>query len=175
MKPESLLRLYPRAWRERYGAEFLAMLEGRLLTARESLDIACSCVAEWSRRPVAGPTVVATGAAVVAEAVGRLLRGFAAEPPAVIMPVIIVLAIIGIGYLLWRSNEWLFERQPYTGRRQVRVGLALALIAGIISAWTGSTHRPTVAWFVRPNAAFFWVWILWSARLRSTQRPLDVD
>ena len=27
MRPETLLRLYPRAWRERYGEEFLALLE----------------------------------------------------------------------------------------------------------------------------------------------------
>lgn len=34
-----LLRLYPAAWRRRYGAEFLALLEARPLTARVLLDV----------------------------------------------------------------------------------------------------------------------------------------
>lgn len=34
-----LVRLYPRAWRRRYEAEFLALLEQQALTARDILDI----------------------------------------------------------------------------------------------------------------------------------------
>jgi len=173
MKPATLLRLYPRAWRERYGDEFLAMLDGRRLTARESLDIVGSCVSEWSRRPVVGPTVAAMGAGVIAELVGRFLRGAAFPPPFVILALIVALVLMGIGYILWRLNEWLFERSPHTGRRVTRAGLALALIAGVTSVWTES--RPAVAWVVVTNPAFFWTWIIWSARLRSTRQPLSVD
>jgi hypothetical protein len=173
MTPRSLLRLYPRAWRERYGDEFLAMLDGRRLTAREALDIVGSSVGEWSRRPVVGPIVAATGAGMIAELVGRLLRGVASPPPFAILSLIVVFVAIGIGYILWRLNEWLFERSPHTGRRVTRAGLALALIAGATSVWTES--RPTVAWVVVTNPAFFWTLIIWSARLRSTRRPQSVD
>lgn len=174
MKPATLLRLYPRAWRERYAEEFLAMLGGRRLTTRDSLDIAQSGVSEWSRRPLAGPALVATCAAVTAEVFGHLLRRFAVFPPGLVTPFSVVLVVIGIGYLLWRLNEWLFERSPHAGRRHVQVGLALSLIAGVISVWTGSAHRPIAALVVLTNPAFFWASIIWSAHVRPPQPPLDL-
>jgi hypothetical protein len=39
MKPETLLRLYPRAWRERYREEVLAMFGGAPLSLRQSIDL----------------------------------------------------------------------------------------------------------------------------------------
>jgi hypothetical protein len=40
MNRQTLLRLYPRRWRERYGDEFLAMLEQQPVTASVVLDVA---------------------------------------------------------------------------------------------------------------------------------------
>jgi hypothetical protein len=40
MNRQTLLRLYPRRWRERYGDEFLALLEQHPVTAAVALDVA---------------------------------------------------------------------------------------------------------------------------------------
>lgn len=52
MKPESLLRLYPRKWRERYGEEVLALIEqsgdrGWHL----ALDLLLGCASAWVAAP----------------------------------------------------------------------------------------------------------------------------
>lgn len=170
MKPESLLRLYPRAWRERYGEEFLAMVGHRPLNRHESLDIVGAAVVEWTRQPVAGPVIVACASGIAASVSGRLLRVVAVPPSQIISDVAVFLASFAIGYILWRSNEWLFERTPHTGRHSIQIGLALAITAGVFGAWTESTHIKSLVWWLRPNAAFFWAGILWSARLQSILR-----
>jgi hypothetical protein len=52
-----LLRCYPRAWRERYGAEFAALLEASPLTLGRLLDAVCSATdahgRQWRRRLMA--------------------------------------------------------------------------------------------------------------------------
>jgi len=48
MKPETLLRLYPRAWRERYSDEVLAMV-GREVTPAVALDMARGAFRERAR------------------------------------------------------------------------------------------------------------------------------
>ena len=47
MRIESLLRLYPRAWRDRYGEEFVAMLGPRSLNAQQVMDIVFGAVDAW--------------------------------------------------------------------------------------------------------------------------------
>jgi len=47
MRREHLLRLYPRAWRERYGVEFLATIEHGPLRSREAIDIVFGAIDAW--------------------------------------------------------------------------------------------------------------------------------
>lgn len=47
MKARWLLRLYPRAWRERYGDEFLALLEARPMGPRVVGDVLKAVTGEW--------------------------------------------------------------------------------------------------------------------------------
>lgn len=42
-----VLRLYPRAWRERYGDELLALLESEPLNARTVRDVTGAAIGEW--------------------------------------------------------------------------------------------------------------------------------
>lgn len=49
MKHRWLLRLYPHAWRERYGDEFAALLEQSPATWRTLADVVRAAGAEWSR------------------------------------------------------------------------------------------------------------------------------
>jgi len=46
-----LLRLYPRAWRERYEEEVLALVEQTGLTAGHAFDLARGAAREWVRLP----------------------------------------------------------------------------------------------------------------------------
>jgi hypothetical protein len=47
MRVERLLRLYPRAWRERYGEEFLAIAGEGPLTFQQRIDIVSGAVDAW--------------------------------------------------------------------------------------------------------------------------------
>jgi len=49
MKSRWLLRLYPRVWRERYGDEFLSLLESRPLGVAQIIDIVRSSSSEHLR------------------------------------------------------------------------------------------------------------------------------
>lgn len=47
MKAARLLRLYPRTWRNRYGAEFLAAAGDEALTFQQHIDIVSGAVDAW--------------------------------------------------------------------------------------------------------------------------------
>lgn len=49
MKPETLLRLYPRAWRERYGDEFVTLLNETGAAPAQVIDIARAALVERAR------------------------------------------------------------------------------------------------------------------------------
>ena len=50
MKPQTLLRLYPRPWRERYGDEFLALLEKEGTSARVVMSVLAGAFDAWISR-----------------------------------------------------------------------------------------------------------------------------
>jgi hypothetical protein len=52
MRPETLIRLYPRAWRERYGAELLALLEATPMTSGVRADLLRGAAREWVEQVV---------------------------------------------------------------------------------------------------------------------------
>ena len=52
-----LVRLYPRAWRERYEEEFVALLDARDLGWRELIDIGRCAAREWMRLTRSGRAV----------------------------------------------------------------------------------------------------------------------
>ena len=60
MTADRLIRLYPRAWRHRYGAEFLEMIGSDALHAQQVIDIAMGAVDAWLsadvRRSAASPS-----------------------------------------------------------------------------------------------------------------------
>ncbi|MBA2719167.1 MAG: hypothetical protein H0U52_08025 [Chloroflexi bacterium] len=55
-----LIGLYPRAWRERYGAEFDDLLDDRPATLRDQLDIAAGAIDAWIHPQIIGHSVVPT-------------------------------------------------------------------------------------------------------------------
>jgi hypothetical protein len=52
------IRLYPRAWRERYEEEFVALIEQRPASFRDALDVALGVLDAWLRPQVEGRKVV---------------------------------------------------------------------------------------------------------------------
>jgi hypothetical protein len=47
VRPESLLRFYPRAWRERYGEEFLATVGHDSLGVHQTVDVISAAIDAW--------------------------------------------------------------------------------------------------------------------------------
>jgi hypothetical protein len=47
MTVDSLLKLYPRAWRERYGGELVQLVGARALSAQQVIDILAGAVDAW--------------------------------------------------------------------------------------------------------------------------------
>jgi hypothetical protein len=65
MRADRLLRLYPRAWRDRYSDEFLALVGPDRLRARQVVDISMGAIDAWLssdvRRSAAGASATANG------------------------------------------------------------------------------------------------------------------
>ena len=70
MRGIQLLRLYPRAWRQRYGDEFLALMGDRPLPVRHVVDVVAGAIdARLSRpRPEASGHAGSEGGAAVLQA-----------------------------------------------------------------------------------------------------------
>lgn len=60
MTGDRLLRLYPRAWRERYGDEFLAMVGDEPLSLRHTVDIVAGAIDARLSRTVPAATRAST-------------------------------------------------------------------------------------------------------------------
>jgi hypothetical protein len=139
MSPSGLARLYPRAWRERYEDEFMAVLEAAPLDRRDRLDIVRGALdahlhpAEPSLVPglsaVLGGGLWILGAAPIAalptspDWPGYLLDSL---PLAVVAVLTLTIAIVG---------AWLREdgRGGVVGRRLGRAGVTLAVVGHL--AW----------------------------------------
>lgn len=63
MTATRLLRLYPRAWRERYGEEFLATIGEQTLSAQQIVDITAGAIDAWLSADVRTATRVTSTAA----------------------------------------------------------------------------------------------------------------
>jgi hypothetical protein len=63
MTAERLLRLYPRAWRERYGEEFLAVVSDGGLGVQQVIDIVSGAIDAWWSSDVRNATRVSNAAA----------------------------------------------------------------------------------------------------------------
>ena len=59
MRADRLLRLYPPAWRERYGEEFLEVVGPRRVTLQQAIDIVSGAIDAWLSTDVHTATRVA--------------------------------------------------------------------------------------------------------------------
>lgn len=113
-----LVRLYPRAWRERYGEEFLALLEERPASVKDLLDVARGALDAWLR-----PQVVSERKMVVVER----MRGSVL----VVLWAWAFLVVAGVGFQ--KMTE--YEDFVRAARDNVAVGVAFyAVVIGAVLA-----------------------------------------
>jgi hypothetical protein len=95
MRPETLIRLYPRAWRERYGAELLALLEATPMTSGVRADLLRGAAREW-RHELFHPRKWTPGRRMAASFVVRGLMGAAFSGAIVVFSMTVAPALDGV-------------------------------------------------------------------------------
>lgn len=140
----SLLRLYPRAWRDRYEDEFLASFDGRDLSLSDTVDIVLGALDArldgWSSRgprEIAGPALRGLYHARLAASLLMLSRVVLLAPPVVALAAILPahaqipnligllsLALSGAATLALRSGMRRDGQSEWTGG----AGVAMVLV-----------------------------------------------
>ncbi len=152
MKPSTLLRLYPRAWRERYGDEFAALLDQRRLTLADRVDIVRLGLHERLFHTWIGVPLIAVAIAQGSYALGQQLKAWWPAPDWSVA-LAGVLIVVWIATLLYRG---VLEARRLWHRRHVgpdqiwnevtiRALLCLAMVVGTLNAWHGV-----------PPTTFYW-------------------
>lgn len=121
---ERLLRLYPRAWRERYGEEFLATVGDGRLHVQQAIDIVSGAVDAWLSADVRSATRPASvapreGGSLMLKSVllcGRIEPRYSTRDAAiaagVMLAVTFVLAVLGVAL---RRAGWPMAGEMFTG------------------------------------------------------------
>jgi hypothetical protein len=134
----ALLRLYPAAWRSRYGDEMEALLEQRRPGRRERLDLLRGAFDAWlhpatrSRVPAAAALIggglwTITAAAVNTQLTPADWPGYIAEILGIALVAAVFLLIAAVGCFL-RANG--------RGRRPGTIAIGLAVVGHV--AWIGA-------------------------------------
>ena len=182
----ALLRLYPRAWRARYGEELGALMDATPLSWRVCVDLVRGAAREWVHE-LSSPHVFTPGwrlawrtlsrvltSVAVAAAILFLSRYLASRVAAVEVPVLVVvlmgalhLGLVVRVFLVLRSSGWGLRA---TGRSVVsyREFVFWVVVASTVeTVYAMGSTTPTSVW-----AALFrwWLWIDWL--LAATPRAL---
>lgn len=136
-----LVRLYPRAWRDRYEAEFLAVLESRSVTRADRLDIVRGALDAWLHPRT--PSMIPGAAALIGGGLWML-----AAAPIMALPIALdwpgylfetlpidILAVVALAVALVGAWLRLDGRADQAGRRLGSIGLGVALVGH--AAWLG--------------------------------------
>jgi len=153
MSPAPLVRLYPRSWRRRYGAEMVAVLDAGPLRARDWLDLLRGVLDAWLH-PAAPSRVPAVAALVgggiwTVAAAGVVLQPVPPDWPGYLAEVV-PLALVASGCLLVATLGCALRVGDVGGRSiGVAAGLVVAgylvWIAALAGATVGVTDSPTLA------------------------------
>jgi protein-S-isoprenylcysteine O-methyltransferase Ste14 len=167
-----LLALYPRGWRERYGAE-VADLSDELIAAGDTTPLRAvidllggagveRCRVATSRAVLVPAAAAAAVAGGIALAVSHTLHGApAARPYFEVHPIGLLLAIIELGWFLMEGGEFVRGRRSrhWPGRsattRQPGYGLALGGCAIFMTLMTYLAPPVVPAAAIRPGGAAF--------------------
>jgi hypothetical protein len=154
----ALVRLYPRAWRERYGDELLGLLADRGADWRDAADLARGCAREWARSaaaPAPGSLLAAivpgarslaaliVGTAVLtwlATALGDALHAEVGAVPSIWVPItygaLAALSIRVVIALYEPRPAWSFARKLGTAEAAGWLGVIFGGV--LVQQWAGS-------------------------------------
>lgn len=157
----ALLRLYPPAWRERYGDEMTSLLESRPLGWSDRVDLATGAVDAWLHpaRPSRVPTIAALlgGGLWTVIATAVLLQpappdwpGYLAEtlPIALLASLALLVATVGCALRLGDGGGWtapVIVAVAVVGSLAWSVALALALSSGVSPALLAAAQSVAMA------------------------------
>jgi hypothetical protein len=163
-----LLGLYPRAWRERYADELIAMIDGRTLSRREAFDLVAGALRERAIQMRAFHVVVPMVLAATLNAIGWRLRDlYGTEGLSEFATFgVIVLWMGAWGYLLVRSLPRVFEyvrwafartrrdwqRAAWLSPLEAQACIMASAPAAVLAAWTW--NLPAEWWAVMANPFF---------------------
>ena len=107
MKLTWLLRLYPRAWRRRYEAEFVALLEHHPTSPRLILDIILGAVDAhlWPQVSAAGCELAAKAAGGESAMLSEEYRGAVRIDPSMVIGLALVATFVTLSALMFMSPE----------------------------------------------------------------------
>jgi hypothetical protein len=147
MRMIDLLRLYPRAWRTRYGTEMAALLEERRPDRRERLDLIRGALDAWVHPPV--PSLAPMVAALIGGGLWTVVATAVLVQPAPpdwpgYLAEVIPLALAAAVCLLVAATACVLRAGEARGRA---TGLATGLVLVGYLAWIvmlGATHLGVV-------------------------------
>jgi hypothetical protein len=117
-----LVRLYPRAWRERYGEEFSALLEQSDVTWRVRFDVLSGATREWVRAVVHPGRQGSPTAAL-------LIRGFGRLAAVALLSVLLAQAV-------WPAARWVDAHVPWVTSIGYGSLLGMFIVArGFVAFW----------------------------------------
>lgn len=122
-----LVALYPRAWRDRYAAEFEDLLADRPMTLRDQLDIARGAIDAWIHPQVRGHRITR---ATTAPRVGRSGGHLIGSATAVVGGGLLIVA--GVGMYSTRVDPDLQYKRVDVAILTLILGMALVSVAAIV-------------------------------------------
>lgn len=132
----ALLRLYPKAWRERYAEEFAGLAEERPLTVRDRVDLVRGAWDAW-RDPSMTPAAALAGGGTLVDVQPRRARtgtGRLAAPLSLVAAAMFGLTIVSFEVSWWFPHlEWRLSNALLAAATSI-LGLAVWAIAPVLLA-----------------------------------------
>ena len=143
MKPTTLLRLYPRWWRERYGDEFVALLEAEPMGFGVLADVVAGAFDAWM-----SPRMASANGSPVGPQILRIRRRLPRTARDRAVQAAVVLAAVTVLILLSATTDLTWTGSP-TRRALIESAGHLTLAASMIPFWfAGYGLRTKIAAFV---------------------------
>lgn len=185
MKPSTLLRLYPRAWRARYGEEFLALVE-RGVDRRARLDIVRSALREriivHGRMPMILALVLTVfpGSLLVAALGSSVATLVASQLHSVFGPLALPTFAVRIQALALGLVILVLSFRDATRTRTLTTLVCLAMVSSVLMKWMSQTWLHPLsaqdfeAWTAYGRGDFMWfATILLTLSMRVMDVPLS--
>ncbi len=145
-----LLALYPRGWRERYGEEFLALLETEPASIRGLVDVLAGAIDARLHRDYPLTAALTEEGTMFRECIEDV-SGFAAALKQFGAPIVVLLAYVAVW--LWLTTLW--GRTPVTEAFQYAALWAILSISLGIQGLRLHSHQAKAAVMALALAVFY--------------------